>query len=117
MTIPQFDLYWKKVHNQSMFDGNGEYAEWDDFASDQPVKCFGMRHKASGLRHGIVREVHPNGYIEEASFKEGKNCGLVRYVDKESVAVGLWKDGHQLARFDFNQGKYFRFQEIYREDP
>ena len=47
---------------------NAVYDEWDAVHAG---RYYGMRHKETGERHGIVRWVLPDGCIEESTWKNG----------------------------------------------
>lgn len=87
-----------------------EYAQWEDRYG---YLCSGMRLRESTTHHGVVRSIKPNEWIAEGSFKEGFYNGLVRVVYKDKVLVGLFYEGRQLARLEFNTD----LVETEREDP
>ena len=72
-----------------------------------------MRIRDSNTHHGVVRSIKPSEWIAEGTFKEGFYNGLVRVVYKDKVLVGLFYEGRQLARLEFD----INLVEIEREDP
>ncbi len=72
-----------------------------------------MKHKYTGLAHGIVKVVKPNEFIEEGTYKDGKVYGLVRTVFKDKVQVSLYGADYRLATFGFDD----KFTETERVDP
>ena len=79
MSIDLFDVYWKKVETSApMIDvANSNYGYWED---EDGWKYYGMRHRVTGERHGIVRWVMPGGFISEASYLNGQETGLKRFI-------------------------------------
>ena len=70
-----------------------------------------MRHRETGLPHGIVRFVNEDGLIAEGSHKHGTRHGLqMLYWHASKVYVSLYKEGSCQARFDFDSN----FKEINR---
>ena len=83
--MPFFEKGLKTVDPiQKLFDPEAEYAEW----VEDDIKLFGMRHKKTGKRHGLVRSV---GFsIEEAFYKNGEEQGLkIRICPGDFVEVKL----------------------------
>ena len=112
MAVEQFERFWRKVEpNKPMFaHKNLEYAKW----RANGITNYGMRDAETGLAHGIVRQVKPNGWVHESSFKEGKLHGLSRQVlGGGEVWVELHQHGEEKAEFSFKDG----FSEKYRKDP
>ena len=87
-----------------------EFASWEDRYG---YLCSGMRIRESNTHHGVVRSVKPGEWIAEGTFKEGFYNGLVRVVYKDKIIVGLFYEGKQLARVEFDA----ELLEIEREDP
>ena len=53
------------------------FSEWVDFLGWQNI---GMKHKDTGLEHGILRIIHPDEQIEEGTYRNGQVHGLKRVV-------------------------------------
>ena len=53
--------------------------------------------------HGIVREIWPNGWIFEGTYKNGSWHGLNRIVEANKVIINLYKNGESLSQFEFNR--------------
>ena len=55
------------------------------------------------MRHGVVREVYPQKYVVEATYKNGVKHGLSRQVLENKVTlIKLYKDGKVLGSFNFD---------------
>ena len=73
-----------------------------------------MRHKTSGLPHGIVRIYQPYfGSIVMRAYKQGKYHGLSLDVESHVVRVDLNRDGECISYFRFDKN----FKEVFRNDP
>lgn len=77
-----------------------------------------MRHKISGLAHGVVRQVSMNGDIREFTCKhDTKDAfayhGLCRWIWGNEVVVSLYKDDEEMASFRFD----YNLDETERYDP
>jgi len=114
MSVEQYERFWRKVEPDSPLFVNEhvvnlEYAEW----KQNGIMHYGMRDKTTGLSHGIVRQVKPNGWVHESTFKEGKLHGLSRQIlGGSDVWVELFQNGQEKAEFSFKDN----FKEIYRKD-
>ena len=78
---------------------NAVYDEWDAVHAG---RYYGMRHKETGERHGIVRWVLPDGCIEESTWKNGEFHGFYRVIENHpfmsnEVKVELRKENAQLC--------------------
>lgn len=58
--------------------------EWED----RTGRYFGMRHRDTRMKHGIVRHIQPNGKIWEQTFQDDEAHGLQR---------GIWSGGVSLS--------------------
>ena len=65
-----------------------QYEEWEE----QGKYRFGMRHKETKKRHGIVRVVEPNGKIYEATYKDGKMHGMYRWICDGEIRFQLLQE-------------------------
>lgn len=91
-----------------MFDTANAYL--DVWSADDREKCYGMRHRETSEKHGIVRTVEEGSSIREAHYKNGVLHGLSREVLANSVTVAIYKDGDEVAELVFDR----RFQEVDR---
>lgn len=73
----------------------------------------GLKHKYTGLAHGIVKVIKPDEFIEEGTYKDGKVYGLVRTVFRDKVQISLFGADYRLATFGFDR----KFNEVERVDP
>lgn len=76
LTVEQLEKCWNLVDpNNSLFiNVNLEFQKWKSGG----ITNYGMRDRKTGLPFGIVRQVKPNGWIHESTFKDGKLHGLSR---------------------------------------
>ena len=99
-----FQKYWNLVEsNYSMLDyANSRYEIWQEDFCGQRYQCHGMKHKVSGLRHGIVRWVMPGQWISEATYRNGERHGLMRDIYPKRVSISLFKYDGLRASLKFN---------------
>ena len=111
LNIEEMLKFWTLIDkNSSMMDpDNALYAEWDEYGK----KRFGMRHRSTGTRHGIVRVVEPNGNVYEATYKQGKMHGLYRWITENEIRLQLSFEGVGRALIHFSPD----FKELARNDP
>ena len=69
-----------------LINSEAEYAEWERYE----FECYGLRHKQTGLDHGVVRGVKSK-WILEGTFKDGQAHGLFRTIEEDSIIINLWK--------------------------
>lgn len=62
-----------------------------------------MKDVDSGLEHGVVRVVKVGEWVSERTYRNGRMHGLNRHVSEGKVRVMLYKDGDELAFFEFGQ--------------
>lgn len=89
---------WVKVEqNESILD-ECNFAIW----KKDGWTHVGMRHDSTGLSHGVVRSMHPNLGIQEATYRNGKLLGLSREIFSTGAEISLNKDGRRLSYFEYD---------------
>ena len=81
MTIEMFKAFWQRVSPDLEFPGTqagdeGSHAEW---TNEYGEKCYGTRKLGGGQKHGIVRTIWDDNFINEATFYEDEMHGLSFY--------------------------------------
>ena len=106
MSLPLFIKY--KIDKEPLFDtANTCLDVWE---TDDREKCYGMRHKETAEKHGIVRTVEQNGVIREAQYKNGVLHGLSREILVNSATVAVYREGEEVAELVFDK----QFNEVER---
>jgi hypothetical protein len=81
--------------------------------SNGAINFVGMRHKTSGAKHGIVREIDTGkNTIKEASYKDGVRHGLYRMFRNGVCQIIFYKNEEKQAVLSYNM----KFKEKMRED-
>ena len=93
--------------------GVAEFYETKRMNDDKDTHYIGMRHKTTGVPHGILRWVQSNGDIFAATFKDGKKHGLFRMVGRGYVCIKLYKNDVPIANLHFRSD----FTETVRNGP
>lgn len=95
MSLLTFKKYWDLFEDSCpLFDEENAYFHvWEH----EGIKISGMRHKETGERHGICREILPSYGVVEASYKNGKINGIQRLIFEDKVIFCLLKEGKVLA--------------------
>lgn len=84
MTIEQFQKYWDKLETElPMLDlENVYYKDWNE----RGTRNFGLRHKETHKRHGIIRILTADS-MEEATWLQGKRHGFSRQISSSGVVL------------------------------
>ena len=102
--------YWAILDpNLQPFDfSEAVYDEWDwqPPGYDEPMKCWGTRHKKSKQPHGVVRSMLSDGTnFSEGTWLDGKPHGLIRMLNlkgqQAQILVYFYKNKRQLAYMHF----------------
>ena len=95
LDLLDFKYYWEKLQELGpLIDPVESYFDvWEV----NGIQFLGMRHRETGEKHGVVREVVPEYGIIEASYKNGQVNGLQRHVYSDRALVCLIKDDTVLA--------------------
>ena len=106
MSLPLFIKY--KIDKESLFDtANTCLDVWE---TEDREKCYGMRHKETSEKHGIVRTVEQKGAIREAQYRNGILHGLSREILVNSATVAVYREGEEVAELVFDK----QFNEVER---
>ena len=102
------ESYQRLEPGRFLIDGESEYAEWTGKCKTGDTnidgKFYGMRHRETHKPHGLVRFVSDvDGWIREATFKQGELHGLRIWYYDDWVQVYLYKDGSSQGYFSFDR--------------
>ena len=99
--LPMLVKYWAKIEPKlSLIDNSVvAYREWDNQFG---TKYHGLRHRETGLKHGLVQWNLPNGSIFQGSYKFGRRHGLYIVIQADQVNIGLYRDHDLVAQLSFD---------------
>jgi len=88
ITIEDFDNVLKQIDESYSLDFKRTLYINDGnvFSQQGPSKVMGMRHKKSGVKHGIIREHQHNGDIIEKTYFHDTQIGLIRITYKNGTS-------------------------------